>query len=210
MKIARFFSVIFAVIGVFLLIGSMGFLLWNRNADVRIRELPEEAVQISESFVQALNDGNLEAAAQLMYGQPDLGVGKVPENPESALVWDAFRSSLAAELTGAWAVEQSALVRTATVTYLDVSAVLEKLPEQVQSMLDQKIAGAEDLSEIYDEQNEFRQELVDEILEKALQQALSQDGQRVTGEVTLKMVNREGHWWVVPHQNLLQILSGLA
>ena len=210
MKIARFFAAIFAFIGTVLLVGAMGFLLWNRNAEVRIRQLPEEALRVSDAFTQALNGGDLEAAAQLMYGQPDLGVSKVPENPESALVWDAFRGSLRVELTGEWAVEQSALVRTATVTCLDVSAVLEQLPAQVQSLLDQKIAAAEELTDIYDEQNEFRQELVDAVLAEALQKALSQDEPPVTGEVTLKLVNREGHWWVVPQQDLLQILSGLA
>lgn len=210
MKIARFFSVIFAVIGVILLIGSMGFLLLNRNADVRIRELPGEAVQVSERFAQALNEGDLEAAAQLMYGQPELGVDRIPENPESALVWEAFCGSIAVELTGAWEVEQSALVRTAAITYLDVASVLGKLPERVQSLLDQKIAAAENLSEIYDEQNEFREELVEGVLRDALQQLLSQEAELVTRDVTLKLVDRDGHWWVVPHQDLLQILSGLS
>lgn len=210
MKIARFFAYVFACIGVLLLVGSMVFFLWNRDADVRVAQLPREAVSASEDFVRVLNDGDLEAAAQRMYGQPDLGIGGDMETPESSLLWEAFCSSIVLEMTGEWEVEQSALVRTGTVTYLDVSAVLEKLPERVQTLLDQKIAAAEDLSEIYDEQNEFRKELVDEILEKALQQALSQDGEPVIGEVSLKLVNRDGNWWVVPSQNLLQILSGLA
>lgn len=210
MKIARFFSVIFAVIGVILLIVSMAFLLLNRNSEVRIRALPEAAVQVSEDFVQALNEGNLEAAAELMYGQPDLGVEMVPEDPESALVWDAFRSSITVELTGDWNVVQSALVRTGTITNLDVSAVLTKLPNMVQSLLDQKIAAAEDLTEIYDEQNAFRDELVEAVLREALQQALTQEAEPITREVTVKLVNRDGSWWVVPDQALLQAISGMA
>lgn len=210
MKIARFFAYVFACIGVLLLIGSMSFLLWNRKGQVMLAQLPQEAIACGDAFVRALNDGDLEAAAEKMYGQPDLGIRSAPENPESAQLWEAFLSSLEVELTGEWAVEQSALVRSAAVSCLDVTTVLGKLPERVQSLLDQKIAAAESLSDIYDEHNEFRQELVDEILEKALQQALSQDGQSVTREVTLKLVNRDGRWWVVPHQNLLQILTGLA
>ena len=210
MKIARFFACIFAAIGILLLLGSMGFFLWNRNAELRVLELPREAVSVSEEFAQALNDGDLEAAAQLMYGQPDLGISGVPEDLESRLLWEAFCGSMTLELSGNWAVEQSALVRTGTITHLDVSTVLGKLPERVQSLLDQKIAAAESLSDIYDERNEFHEELVEEVLQEALQQALAQDGQRVTREVTLKLVNREGRWWVVPHQNLLQILTGLA
>jgi len=210
MKIARFFAYIFACIGVLLLVGSMGFLLLNRDAEVRLLELPQEAVSCSDAFVRALNEGDLEAAAQLMYGQPDLGVGTASGNPETALLWEAFRDSIAAEQTGAWEVEQSALVRTVSITNLDVSAILGKLPERARSLLDQRIASAEDLAEIYDEENEFREELVEEILQEALQQSLAQDAQLVTRDVTLKLVNRDGRWWVVPQENLLQILSGLA
>lgn len=210
MKIARFFSYIFAGIGILLLLGSVGFLLLNREAPVRIRELPREALAVSDAFAQALNEGDLETAARLMYGQPDLGVGDVPENPESALVWEAFRSSISFAYSGECTVEQSGLVRTGSITTLDVTTVMEKLPERTQTLIDQKIAAAADLTELYDEENNFREDLTARILREALQQALSQDGQSVTREVTVRLVNRDGGWWIVPHQNLLQILTGLA
>ena len=210
MKIARFFSYIFAGIGILLLLGSVGFLLLNREAPVRIRELPREALAVSDAFAQALNEGDLETAAQLMYGQPDLGVGDVPENPESALVWEAFRSSISFAYSGECTVEQSGLVRTGSITTLDVTTVMEKLPERTQTLIDQKIAAAADLTELYDEENNFREDLTARILREALQQTLSQDSQSVTREVTVRLVNRDGGWWIVPHQNLLQILTGLA
>ena len=210
MKIARFFAAIFACIGVVLLLGSMGFFLWNRNAEARVLELPQEAVTVSDDFVQALNAGDLEAAAQLMYGQPDLGVGMVPASAESAILWDAFCSSIAVELVGDWTVEQGCLVRNASITNLDISTILGKFPERIQPLLDQRIASAEALTDIYDEHNQFRKELVEEVLHQALQQSLSLDAQLVTSELPLKLINRDGRWWVVPHQNLLQILTGLA
>ena len=210
MKIARFFAYIFAGIGTLLLLGSMGFLLLNQDAPVCVRELPREAVAVSEAFAQALNEGDLEAAAQLMYGQPDLGVSEVPENPESALVWEAFRSSISFAYSGEFAVEQSGFVRSGSITTLDVTTVMGTLPQRTQTLIDQEIAAAEDLTLIYDEENKFREELTDQILREALQQALSQDAQTATREVTVRLVNRDDQWWIVPHQNLLQILTGLA
>jgi len=210
MKIARFFACVFACIGTVLLIGSMGFFLLNRNAQVQVLELPAEAAAVSEDFAQALNAGDLEAAAQQMYGQPDLGVSTVPENPETLLLWETFRRSIAVELAEEWEMEQATLVRKASITRLDISTILGKLPERVQALLDQRIASAENLADIYDERNEFREELVSEILQEALDQALAQDAQPVTSEVTFQLVNRDGRWWVVPEQNLLQILTGLA
>lgn len=210
MKIARFFAVIFACIGTILLLGSLGFLLMNRNADVRVQELPQEAVSVSENFAQALNDGDLASAAGLMYGQPDLGVSGNSADSDSALVWEAFCSSISFEFTGTCQVEQNSLVRKGSITALDVSNVLEVLPQKTQNLLNQRIAAAEDLAEIYDEKNEFRQELVEEILQEALQQVLAQDAKNSTREVTLKLISRDGSWWVVPDQALLQVLSGLA
>lgn len=210
MKIARFFAGIFACLGMLLLVGSMAFLLLNRNAPVRIRELPREAETCCEAFAQALNAGDLEAAAQQMYGQPELGAAGASADPETAAVWDAFLKSIRLEYTGKCQAAESGLFRRASVTTLDVSSVTQKLPQRTQSLMDQRIASASELGEIYDGQNRFREELVAEILHTALQQALSQDAQTVTREVTLKLVSRDGRWWVVPDQALLQALSGVA
>ena len=49
-----------------------------------------------------------------------------------------------------------------------------------------------------------------QILNEALQQSLTQDAHTVTLEVTVKLVDRDGGWWVVPEQALLQALTGLA
>ena len=210
MKIARFFACVFACIGMVLLVGSMGFFLLNRNAEVRIRALPQGAVSAGEAFGQALNDGDLVAAAQLMYGHPDLGVAGMPEDPETAAVWNAFVESISFEYTGQWQVADQGLSRNAKITTMDIASVMEKLPELAQALVNQKIASAEELTEVYDASGSFRETLVESILQQALQQCLSQDGLSVAREVTVKFVNRDGVWWVVPDQALLHALSGLA
>ena len=210
MKIARFFAYVFGCIGVILLVGSMGFLLLNRNAQVKLREIPAGAQSAAEAFDQALNAGNLEAAAKQIYGQPDLGVAGTPEDPRTAAVWNAFVDSISFEYTTQWQITDQGLSRQATVTVLDVAAVTESLPKLAQSLVDQKIASAQDITEVYDESGSFREELVEQILQQALQQSLQQDAATLSQEVTVKFVNRDGSWWVVPDQALLQILSGLA
>jgi len=210
MKIARFFSYVFAVFGFLLLLGSIALCLLSLNAPVRVLELPREAVRVSEAFAQALNEGDLTAAAQYVYGQPDLGAEGAPADQETAAVWDAFLSSISFEYTGKCHAADSGLSRTASVTVLDISSVTEKLPERAQSLVNQKIASAESITEVYDEEGHFREELVGEILQQALQQCLSQDAGMITREVTVKLINRDGKWWVVPDQALLQALSGIV
>lgn len=210
MKIARFFAYVFAVLGFLLLLGSFVLCLLSQNAPVRILELPREAVQVSDAFAQALNDGDLTAAAQYVYGQPDLGTEGTPADPETAAVWNAFLDSISFEYTGKCRAEDSGLSRPAAVTVLDVAGVTEKLPERAQALVNQKIASAESLTEVYDESGSFREELVGQILQQALQQSLSQDAAAITREVTVKLINRDGKWWVVPDQALLQALSGIV
>ena len=210
MKIARFFAVIFACIGMVLLVGSMAFLLLNRNAEVKIQELPQGAVSCADAFAQGLNDGELEAMAQMIYGQPDLGVAGMPEQTEAAAVWNAFVESIAFAYTDKLQVADQGLSRKATITVMDVSSVLEKLPELTQTLVNEKIAAAEELTDVYEESGSFREDLVDDILQQALQQSLSQHAGSITREVAVKFVNRDGAWWVVPDQALLHALSGVA
>ena len=210
MKIARFFAYVFACIGIVLLIGSMGFFLLNQDAAVRILELPQEAVSVSDAFAQALNDGDLEAAAQYVYKQPEFGAEGTSSTPESEAIWKAFLEGISFEFTGTCYALESGLARDASIATLEITSVTEKLPERAQALVNQKIASAESLTDVYDDAGNFREELVEEILQQALQQSLAQDGKTVTREVTLKLVNRDGRWWVVPDQALLQAISGLA
>ena len=177
---------------------------------MRILELPEGAVYASDAFAQALNEGDLAAAAQQIYGQPDLGLEAVPADPETEAIWNAFLDSISLEYTGDCHVTESGLVRSGRITTLDVAALTAKLPERTQALVNQRILNAQELSEIYDDQNQFRQELVAEIMAQALRQALEEDGKTVAREVTLQLVSRDGKWWVVPDRALLQAISGVA
>ena len=210
MKVAKFFAVIFAVLGVLLLVGSMGWILVSRDAQVHVLEVPQGAVQCSEAFASALENGDLAAAAERMYGQPDLGIDGAISDGETALVWEAFLDQMEFTFTGKCYVVENGFARDASVAVLDIASVTQKLPELTQKLINQKIASAVELEEIYDEDGRFHQELADQILREALQKALTEDVDMIRRDVTVKLVNRDGAWWVVPDQTLLQTISGIA
>ena len=210
MKIARFFSVIFAVLGCVLLVGSMLLCLISRNDQVHVLEVPKGAVDCSDTFAGLLKGGDLAAAEKMIYGQPDLGLGKSISDPETAMVWDAFRSEISFSYTGKCYAVENGFARDATITTADITAALQKLPEYTQQLIDRKIASAARLEDIYDEDGHFHQELADQILQSALNQTMTQDVEMVSRDVTIKLVNRDGGWWVMPDQTLLQAISGLA
>lgn len=210
MKIARFFAVIFAVLGVVLMLGTAVVCFASRNASVKLVETPDGAVECSEKLVQAINDGDYAAIGAALYGQPDLGAEGVPGEETSALIWEAFRDSLSCEFTSKLYLKDSSFARDAAVTVLDVASVTEKIQPRAKALLEAKVAAATDMAELYDGENNFREDLVAEAMKTAVEQALSQDAAYVTQTVTIKLVCEDGTWWAVPDQALLTAISGNA
>lgn len=208
MKIAKFFSFLFAVLGTVLMIASVGLCLLSLNAPVRMTEVPSGAVECSEALRGAIVEGDFASAGSLMYGQPDLGVEHLPETAEGQMIWEAFCQSIAFEFRGDCYATDHGLARDAVITTLDIPSVTEKLTQRAHALLTTRVENAQDMAELYDETNNFREDLVAEVLAQALEQAMTQDAGTVTREVTLTLVNRDGKWWAVPDQNLLTALSG--
>lgn len=208
MKIARFFAVIFGLIGMVLLIGSVGLCLMSLDAPVRMTETPAEAVACSEELLEAIENGDFTAAGNLLYGKPDLGVDRMPEDVESVLIWDAFIRSISCEFKGSCYATDTGIARDASITAMDIPSVTEKLNVRAHTLLTQRVENAVDMAELYDEENNFREELVAEVLNEAVVQALAEDAKTVTWDVTLNLICRDGQWWVVPDQALLTALAG--
>lgn len=208
MKIAKFFSFIFAVAGTVLLVASVALCLLSLKAPVRMAEVPVGAVECSEALRSAIDEGDLGSVGSLLYGQPDLGLERLPETAEGQLIWESFMNSLSFEFRGDCYATDSGIARDAVITTLDIPSVTGKLGQRAHALLTTRVENAEDMTELYDETNNFREELVAEVLEQALEQGLRQDSGTVTREVTLTLVSRDGNWWVVPDQNLLSALTG--
>ncbi len=208
MKIAKMVSAIFGALGAVLMLGTVVLCLVSRNADVQLVNLPDAAVECSEQLRKALEDGDYRAAGNLMYGQPDLGADQEPENAVGSLLWDAFTDSFSCAFRGSCYATDAGIFRDASITVLDIAGVTDVLTERARDLLEQRAEQAEDKSQLYDEQNNFREELISEVILEAAAQALAEDAQTVTYDVTLNLICRDDQWWVVPDQTLLLAISG--
>lgn len=207
MKFAKFFSGIFAVLGTVLMVLALGLSLLSRSAAPRLVRISQGAEAQSQALLEAIEAGDLEAAGRTMYGQPDLGADWESGNGAEDKLWEAFLDSLSCEFRGDCYATDTGIARSAVVTALDVSGAADAVAENAYALLTQRVETAQDMAELYDEDNNFREDLVDAVLLEAVDRAI-QDGQTVTYEVTLNLIQREGQWWVVPDQALLQALSG--
>ncbi len=208
MKGSKFFSALFGILGILLMVVTAAVSIASRNAQPRMLESPEAASAQAQRMMDALCAGDYDTAQGYIIGQPDLGAGE-PEDAVSRLLWDAFTDSLSYEFTGLCRVTDTGFARDVSVTCLDVSGVTEAVSQRAKALLEAK-AAAEDKTELYNEDNSYRSELVDQALNDAVTQALSEDAQTVTRDVTLGLIYQDGAWWVVPDQALLKIISGVA
>lgn len=173
-------------------------------------EQPEEAISRVTAMMDAICEGDYDTASTYFLGMPSLGVTEAPGNVLGAMLWDAFLRSTEYELTGACYTTDTGLAQNVSFTYLDTASVTANLRERAQELLNQRVEEADDVSEIYDENNEFREEIVMEALQEALQASLAEDAKTTTVTLTVNLKNQNGQWWVVADSALLDAFAGGA
>lgn len=208
MKIAKLFAGLFGIIGALLLVGSVGLCLLSLDAPVRMAEVPEAAVVCADTFCAALEAGDFDVAEDLIYGQPDLGLTGTPKDEMTGMAWELMRSKFTFSWEGDCYLKDAVLCRDAVVSYLDAASITDNLPVRAHDLLTQRVETAADMTELYDDSGEFREDLIDAVLKEALTQACREDVKSVTTKVTVQLVCRDGQWWVVPDAALLMALSG--
>lgn len=208
MKINRIFTVLFAVLAVLLTVLSLWIVLRFRNAPAMILSISEDAAATAGIVMQAVCDGDYETAGKYMYGEPDLGIDRPASDAAGAMIWDAFQESLSYELVGECVASDGGISQAVIVRSLDFASVTENLEQRTQELLTQRVLQAEDVLQIYDENNEYRQSVVEEVISEAVAQALQEDARYVEQEFTVVLTYSEGKWWVMPDAALLRAISG--
>jgi len=156
----------------------------------------------------ALSRGEFEEAEKMLYGNPSLGVDRQASDDVGSLIWDAFVDSIEYEFSGDFYATDTGIARNVTITTLELASVTESLRERSQVLLERRVKNAEDVSQVYDENNDYREDFVLNVLYDAAYQSLQEDARYVSQDVTLNLVFRQGKWWVMPDQPLLAAISG--
>lgn len=202
------FSGLFGLLGIVLLTATLFLCLHGLDASAVLLTAPEDALRQSEAMMEAVAQGDFAAAGARMQGQPDLGADREPADEVGKMIWAAFLDSIRYEFTGECYATDSGIARDMTVETLDISSVTASLRQRSQTLLNRRVAAAEDVEQIYDENGDYREDFVMEVLHDAARQALEEDAVTVSREITLNLVYRQGQWWVVPDAALLSAISG--
>jgi len=204
----KFTACFFGLLAVVFAASALVLALHFREASPVLVSAPPEALQRAEDVMEALCSGDFAGAETLLYGNPDLGTDREPADPVGAMIWRAYLESLDYELVGACYASDAGLAQNVKIISMELSSVTQRLGERTQALLSQRLENAEDVSEIYDENNEYRSDLVQEVLLEAAALALEEDTRYSYQHITLQLVYSQGQWWVVADESLLNAVSG--
>lgn len=208
MKFRKVLSALCALIGLSAAAAGIYFGLTARDSMPVLLTPPTEATNRVTGMMDAICDGDYTQASTYILGNPGLGVDREASDQVGVLIWNSFIDSLSYQLDGACYATDDGLAQNVTLTCLDVTSVTANLRERSQTLLEQRVQAAEDTSEIYDENNEYREDFVLDVLYDAAGQALQEDASDMTVSLTLNLKYQDGQWWILADSELLDAISG--
>ena len=208
MILKKILGVILVLAGLILAAGGIYVSFASLDAEPVLISEPVEASGRVTELMDAIVACDYEKASSVLYGNPQLGLDREPADEVGVMLWDAFVKSQSYELKGGCVADHSGLTQQVVMTYLDLSSVTENLAARSQAVLMQRIDEAENIDEIYDENNEYREDVVMDALKEAVTVALKEDAKQTSVELTLNLIYRNKQWWVVSNSQLINAISG--
>ena len=208
MMIKRLFAALFAAVGILSAAVAVYIGINCTDREPQLLTQPTVAKNKVVMMMNAVCDGDYEQASLAILGTPGLGVDREPADAVGSLIWEAYQQSLSFELVGECYTTEDGLAQKVMLTGMDIESVTVNLKERSQTLLEQRVQEAEDIDEVYDENNEYRESFVMEVLYDAAKQALEEDAVENTVELTVKLCYQDGSWWVVADSALLNAISG--
>lgn len=207
MKRTKAGAPVFAVLGTLMAAAVVLICLSQRQAAPRMLLRTKSASQCAEQMLTKVCAGDYTGAAAYLYGNPRLGSDQPRSDQVTQQIWDAFISSLRFELVGDTYATESGVAQDVRFESLNIPSVTGGLKELAPEMLIERAENAEDMSEIYTDNREYRDDFTAVLLHDAAAQAIAA-GMNTQQELTLNLIYEDGQWWVLPDQALLNAISG--
>lgn len=161
----------------------------------------------AQNFLDKLCGMDLEGASAELLGAPELNMVSDQDGVKKIL-WDRYWGELEATLEGKPYAQGSFLTVNARITYPDMDAVIRQMGELTQTRLRQRVDEAENVSEVYNTDGGYRQEILDEVLVQAARTAAEQTTVVCEKSIALKLAYDGEDWKIIPGKELRSLLSG--
>jgi len=208
MKISKLFSALFGLLGTAVAVCTVLLCLHSLDQAPVLTKMPVNATSQVDKMFHAVCSNDYAAASALMYGTPDLGADPESCDIVTAVIWEAFVDSMDYELVGDCYATESGVAQKVRLHCMDVASITGSLQTRARALLEQRIEEAEEMEDIYDENNDFRQDFVDTVVAEAAAAAAAQDATYTETELTVNLTYTKGQWWILADDALIQALSG--
>lgn len=211
MKFVRFLGSLLIILGLCAAVITGCVAIKNMEADPVLLQAPVAAESRVKSMMDAFCAGDYAAAEKVLLGDTRLGVDRPASDSVGQLLWETFQSNMSYELLGDLYATNDGLALDIRVTTVDLKPMTDYIEANAKILLEKEVNERLDkhdrLEEIYDENDEYRDEFVAKILMETAQQAVAQEKTMVQTEFTLYLTWEDGMWWVVPNDQLLGVVS---
>lgn len=207
MKVSKLFSAFFAALAVCTAAVAVFLSFSFRNAAPVLLTPPQEARSQVVGLMDSLCAGDFDGVSSRLLGNPNLGVDRPAAEEIGVSIWNGYVDSLSYELAGECYITDAGLAQDVFITCLDITDVTDDLKAHSQALLEERVESAESVSEIYDDNYEYREEFVMGVLRDAALAELESAGE-TTMKLTLNLSYQDGKWWVVADSALLNAISG--
>ena len=208
MKLSRFFSGLFLCFGLGLMFLAICLVMGQPGTQPTLVGSSQEPQNQVVAAMDAICQGDFSGAEQYLLGQPSLGVDRELQDPAAAMIWKAFVESLSYELSGDCYATDTGVAQDVTLTYLDIPSVTANLAQRSEKHLARLQKQATHTSEIYDENGNFRTDVVQQVLNTVVQEAIREDATYTSTTFTLQLVMRDGQWYIISNSDFIRAISG--
>ena len=190
-----------------LCLATLGRIVWPafRNFRDRPQGDPQKTV---EDFLTALEQQDYAKAYACMDGVESLGLEKEPEQENARRICQMVREQFSGETYGSCSTDGNRAYQLIECRYIDVEALQRDARSEAMTYIS-RYASTHSVSELYDENNNYRPELMREAWSQALDTLLEQPEKYLSaGGAQVELRWRDGAWRIVPGEKLLEMLCG--
>lgn len=196
-------------LGVVVGVATLALVLSSLNLPPFLWKIPENAISCTKNLMDAICAGDYSTAAAQLEGTPDLGLDGTSQSEVGQLLWDAYRESCSYQCVGELYATETGLAQDISFEALNLEAVLANVKDRWMQLFTALVDAAEDSSTLYDENGEFKNELIQQTLLEAVRQTLAQSTERTHTNLTLQLVYSDSQWQVRPTDALLNVICGV-
>lgn len=176
-----------------------------------VEDGPEGPTAALESFFSNLEEKAFSNAYTHLSNYASLGLENTPADPVAARLWAARQDVWHFSVEDGYEMDGIHLTKRAAADCLDEGAVMDRAGALVQEKLVQAVEEARLKSEVYDEEGNYREELVRAALEASLDEVLSDVSPYIyTRALVIRLEYVNGKWLVAADAGLIGVLTGGA